>query len=117
MTISAFVLPSADLVTVVEVGTEVLLLAQASGGKGIIDYLWDFGDGSTLPIGSLVPHTYENADVCTVSVCAADIFQGEITGTASDELILTVTALVPVEKVSIVLGEVHLEHLRQLHSL
>ena len=75
---------------VVEVGELVLYVAQITGGQGMVEFDWDFGDAATIHNGDLVEHTYAEAAVCTVGVYAIDTLEGEVVGTAYDELIVTV---------------------------
>ena len=72
---------------VVDVGVLVTYLAIATGGKDVIQYDWDFGDGTTLPNGMCVAHTFLEAASCTVSVYAIDSFDST---TVYDDLIVTV---------------------------
>jgi len=52
-----------------------VLVMTASGqdpGSDVLTYTWDFGDGSTLVVGTLVTHAYADEGSYTVSLSVAD---------------------------------------------
>ncbi len=70
----------------VEVGEEIIFNASSSTGE-IIDYLWDFGDGTTST-GATSTHIYDLIGEYNVTLLITDIFNG----TSSDTMIVSIIA-------------------------
>jgi flagellin-like hook-associated protein FlgL len=77
---------------VVPVNELVAVLCFTDGPAGTLTIEWDFGDGTTLVNGTFVDHTYIHSGVYVVTAVAVDRepYNGEIMGTASDSLTITV---------------------------